>query len=68
MPHSRLMSVFFFFFREFVERSGAQLTTIPDAIFDSDIVIVAVPKDFYKVSKKVGTYLIKGQLCQTFLP
>ena len=39
------------FFREFIERSGARLVSIPDAIYDSDLIIVAVPKDFYKVTK-----------------
>jgi hypothetical protein len=47
-----ITKIFFFnFFREFIERSGARLVSIPDAIYDSDLIIVAVPKDFYKVTK-----------------
>jgi hypothetical protein len=44
------------FFREFIERSGARLVSIPDAIYDSDLIIVAVPKDFYKVTKPLIHY------------
>ena len=36
--------------REFIERTGAKLTNIPDAVLNSDVVIVAVSKEFYKVS------------------
>ena len=40
----------FITFREFIERTGAKLTNIPDAVLNSDVVIVAVSKEFYKVS------------------
>jgi len=36
-----------FSFREFIESVGAELTTISEAITSSDLVIVAIPKDFY---------------------
>jgi hypothetical protein len=32
-----------------VESVGARLTTVPDAVYNSDVVIVAVAKEFYKV-------------------
>jgi hypothetical protein len=43
----------FFFYREFIERTGAHVTTVQKALWDSDLVIIAVPKDYYKVQSNL---------------
>jgi predicted dinucleotide-binding enzyme len=41
------LSYFVNFSREFIESVGAHLTTVEDAVVGSDLVVVAIPKDFY---------------------
>ena len=48
-------------FRELVEKVGARLTTVEDAIKSSsqNIVVLAVPKDFYE---KQPLHLLEGKI------
>ena len=46
-------------FRELVGRIGAKLTSVEDALKSSNIVILAVPKDFYE---KQPLHLLEGKV------